>query len=79
MRKLVFDKSDEGSTEKNVRMILDIAGDDPDLSVRSAAERCVQGLIDGTIPEEPFAIGEEFANEIGRAAKIGRASCRERV
>ena len=62
MRRLVFDKSDEGSTEKNVRMILDVAGDDPDLSVRSAAERCVQGLIDGTIPEEPFAIGEEFAN-----------------
>ncbi len=25
MRRLVFDKSDEGSTEKNVRMILDVA------------------------------------------------------
>ena len=73
MRKLVFDKSDGNSTEKNVRMILDLAGDDPDLSVRSAAERCVQGLIDGTIPEEPFAIGEEFANGDALSKAANRA------
>lgn len=50
------------STEKNVRTIMSVAGDDPDLTVRDAAERTISKLISGQLPEEPFAVREEFAN-----------------
>lgn len=59
MRRLVSaDVKD--STEQNVHMILDVAGDDPDPTVRDAAERTVRELIEGTLQEDAFAIGEEF-------------------
>lgn len=51
------------STEKNVRTILDLAGNDADLSVRDAAERTVAKLIAGQLPEDdPLAVREEFAH-----------------
>ena len=53
--------SESESTEESVRTIMEVAGDDPDPSVRSAAERTVKKLIAGAIPEEAEAIGEEFA------------------
>lgn len=48
------------TTEENVRAILELAGDDPDPSVRSAAERCVRKLIDGSIEGDAYSIGAEF-------------------
>lgn len=69
MRRLV--SSDvRDSTEQNVRMILDVAGDDPDPTVRDAAERTVRGLIDGSLKEDVFAVGEEFVrgDVLSRAA-----------
>lgn len=50
------------STEKNVRTIMSVAADDPDLTVRDAAERTISKLISGQLPEDPFAVREEFAN-----------------
>lgn len=51
------------STEENVRMILELAGTDNDVTVREAALRCVGKLIDGTIAEgDPQAIENEFVN-----------------
>lgn len=51
---------DAHATQKNVRTILDLAADDPDPTVRSAAERVVNRLVAGTIEADPFVIGEEF-------------------
>ena len=51
---------DKDSTQKNVRTVMELAGDDPDPSVRLAAERVVRGLVDGTLSEDAFAVGEEF-------------------
>lgn len=48
------------ATVKNVRTVMELAGDDPDPTVRSAAERVVSHLVDGTLSEDPIAIGEEF-------------------
>lgn len=48
------------STEQNVRLIMELAGDNPDPSIRSAAERTVEKLIEGTISEDANAVGEEF-------------------
>lgn len=53
-------ESDVRATEKNVRTVMQLAGDDPDPSVRTAAERVVLGLIEGTLEPSPFSIGEEF-------------------
>ncbi len=58
-RKLVVD-DDARATEKNVRMVLDLAGDDPDPSVRQAAERLVERMVRGEIPLEPDAVTLEF-------------------
>lgn len=59
MRRLVS-ADVKNATEQNVRMILDVAGDDPDPTVREAAERTVRELIDGSLAEDAFAVGEEF-------------------
>lgn len=48
------------STEESVHAILAEAGDDPDPSVRSAAERCVAKLIDGSIEGDAASIMSEF-------------------
>ena len=51
---------DPRATQRNVRVILDLAGNDPDPTVRSAAERVVSRLVAGTLDNEALAIGEEF-------------------
>ena len=51
---------DEKATQKNVRTVMELAGDDPDPTVRSAAERVVRRLVDGTLESDPWSIGEEF-------------------
>ena len=48
------------ATQRNVRMVMELAGNDPDPTVRSAAERLVRGMIDGTVGTDPMDIGEEF-------------------
>lgn len=48
------------STEQNVRLIMELAGDDPDPTVRSAAERTVSKLIEGAIDEDAHSVGTEF-------------------
>ena len=48
------------STEQNVHLIMELAGDDPDPTVRSAAERTVNKLIEGTIAEDAQSVGMEF-------------------
>ena len=48
------------TTEHNVRLIMELAGDAPDPTVRSAAERTVSKLIEGTIEEDAQSIGREF-------------------
>ncbi len=50
----------QNATSKNVRTVMDLAADDPDPTVRTAAERVIRGLVDGTLQEDPYAIGEEF-------------------
>jgi len=52
----------EGSTLANVRAILEAAGDDPDPTVREAAERCAGKIVEGTLAEEPFAVEDEFVS-----------------
>ena len=51
---------DKKATLHNVRTVLDLAADDPDPTVRSAAERVVRGLVDGRLDDDPLTIGEEF-------------------
>jgi tetratricopeptide (TPR) repeat protein len=53
-------EDDEKSTQKNVRAVMELAGDDPDPTVREAAERVVRGLVDGSLSGDALAIGEEF-------------------
>ena len=48
------------ATQKNVHTVMELAGDDPDPTVRTAAERVVRGLVDGTLGTDAFAVGEEF-------------------
>lgn len=48
------------STEKNVRAILAAAREDGHPDVVEAARRCVSGLIDGELEDDPLAIGESF-------------------
>lgn len=52
--------SDSDATQKNVRTVMELAGDDPDPTVRSAAERVVRGLVAGTLDSDALAVGEEF-------------------
>ncbi len=48
------------STEQNVHLIMELAGDAPDPTVRSAAERTVSKLIAGDIDDDAQSIGREF-------------------
>ncbi|MBP3885038.1 MAG: tetratricopeptide repeat protein [Olsenella sp.] len=54
--------TEANATERNVRTILALAGDDPDPSVRSAAERTVRRMVEGTIDDDALSIGEEFVS-----------------
>jgi len=59
------------STEANVRMIMEKAGNDPDPSVRGAAERVVGMLIEGTLSDDdPVGISEAImsGDPLSRAA-----------
>lgn len=65
------------STEKNVRLILDLAGTDKDDDVRTAARRTVSKLIDGSLPEdnpvdvvEDFVAGDELTRSVEHAAGL---------
>ncbi len=61
------------STEQNVRTILELAGDDPDPTVRSAAERCVRKLIEGTLEGDASSIGAEFVGGDDLSAAVRAA------
>ena len=61
------------STAENVETILEVAGDDPDPSVRAAAERTVKKLIEGTIDEDAFSIIAAFTEDDELAGTVGRA------
>jgi len=52
-----------------VRTVMELAGDDPDPTVRTAAERVVRRLIDGTLGAYAFALGEDGARHIGVPVK----------
>ena len=54
--------NDERATEHDVHAILEIAGDDPDPSVRSAAERTARALVAGSISDDPLAVVDEFVS-----------------
>lgn len=73
MRRLT-EGSDDHACEKNVRVILQATGDDPDPSVREAGLRTSRLLIDGTLPEDALLVGEEFVagDPLSRAARRGR-------
>lgn len=63
------------STEQNVRALLAVGGEDAPEDVRSAARRCVEGLIEGTLPDDPLAIVESFVG--GGALERGVEEARE--
>ncbi|MBP3893507.1 MAG: tetratricopeptide repeat protein [Atopobiaceae bacterium] len=53
-------EDDAKATERNVRTVMNLAGDDPDPTVRSAAERVVRKLVDGSLGTDALTLGEEF-------------------
>lgn len=53
-------EDEKDATRKNVHTVLELAGDDPDPTVRTAAERVVRGMVEGTLDSDVYAIGEEF-------------------
>lgn len=61
------------TTEQNVRLIMRLAGDDPDPTVRSAAERTVTKLIDGSIGEDGESIVREFMSGDALSRAVQRA------
>ncbi len=64
--------TDERATQKNVRTVMELAADDPDPTVRTAAERVVRGLIDGSLHSDALSVGEEFV----RGDALNRANDR---
>ena len=60
---------EKDATRKNVRTVLELAADDPDPTVRTAAERVVRGMVEGTLESDVYAVGEEFVrgDELTRA------------
>lgn len=63
----------DDSTEHNVRLIMELAEDDSDPSVRSAAERTVTKLIEGAIGEDPESVGREFLSGDALSQAVERA------
>lgn len=61
------------ATQHNVHMVLEVAGDDPDPSVRDAAKRTVARMLDGTLDENPFAIAKEFMEGDGLSLALDNA------
>lgn len=70
----------KNATQHNVRAILDLAGDDPDPSVRSAAERTANALVRGAIVAEPQAVVEEFVagDVLSRACAQARSALQKK-
>ena len=66
-------EDDTKSTQRNVRTVMRLAGDDPDPTVRAAAERVVRGLVDGTLAQDAFAVGEEFIRGDALTRAVDRA------
>lgn len=66
------------STEANVRMIMERAGSDPDPSVRGAAKRVVDMLIEGTLADDdPVGVSEAIIR--GDALSTAAAHANERL
>lgn len=63
------------ATEKNVGYVLEHAGDDPDPTVRAAAERVARAMIEGSLDSNPEEIGEAFVS--GDALTQASARARE--
>lgn len=62
------------STEENVRAVIEVAGQSPDLTVRDAASRIVSKLVAGEIPEEdPYALMTEFVEGDEMSQAVRRA------
>ena len=61
------------ATQRNVRMIMDVAGDDPDPSVRDAAVRTVRHLVEGTIGSDAPSVGEDFVAGDALSRAVARA------
>lgn len=61
------------STEKNVRQLLGAARADGHEDVLEAARRCVAGLLDGTLPDDPLAVEEAFVDGSDLARACSRA------
>lgn len=65
-----------GSTAGNVRAILSAARESGRADVAEAARRCVTGLIEGTVPDDPVAIeeflvsGDELTSSCARAREL---------
>ena len=74
MRRLVPDQDDR-ATQRNVRTVMDLAADDPDPTVRAAAERVINAFIAGTLDMNPVAVGEEFV----RGDQLTRATDRAKI
>lgn len=70
----------EHATQHNVHTILELAGDDPDPSVRSAAERTANALVRGSIDGEPQSVVEEFmtGDVLSRTCELARRSLQAR-
>ena len=62
------------TTEHNVQLIMRLAGDDPDPTVRSAAERTISKLIGGSIDEDAGSIISEFMSGDALSRAVVRAS-----
>ena len=70
------------STETNVRLILDLAGNDADPSVRTAARRTVSKLIDGSFADQsPVGVEDEFVagDELSRAVDEALAELHDKA
>ena len=53
-------EDDASATQKNVKAVMELAGDDPDPTVREASERVVRGLVEGSLKPDALSVGEEF-------------------
>lgn len=60
MRRLVPNMEGRLATQDQVRTIMEVAGDDPDPTVRAAAERTIRNIIDGRVGDDAASIGRDF-------------------
>ena len=63
-----------GSTEGNVRLLMSLMTDGADPAMDAACRRVMEGLIEGTLPDDdPLAVAEELAHgdALSRAVELG--------